>query len=368
MDQEFTAEEIKDAARTARIYCPGFSEEKFESLMEIERRVDESGYLEAIQGLLRLEEEKGIPCTEALDACEKLMEQKTRLEQQVTTLEKRVTALKKGEESLMAQIRQANGDYDQVKKATAKAEQELAQIRGKYAATEKKLEAFNKRTEKRKQRIGKEVENCRKQANVTKEEVIIAGKIKADADNRGLNLELVLNISQELAAHKDASKQFIIGIQKHNSLTKYLKELDEWVEKRRAEVTSNMSNLRSQQGQIQAQVNALEETRRGIENIITQLQADVAAEEELRRFYWRYQGSAGLLECLASREQLIFMRCNNALSAATRFFDESKVAHFWTDKPVTNCPHCGSSNVDFDEKPYLALGLPVGAEFKLQLG
>ena len=33
MEHEFSIEEIKDAARAARIYCPGFSEDKFESLM-----------------------------------------------------------------------------------------------------------------------------------------------------------------------------------------------------------------------------------------------------------------------------------------------------------------------------------------------
>ena len=83
MNHEFTVEEIKDAARTARVHCPGFNEEKFESLMELGRRVAESGYLEAVQGLVRLEEEKGISCTEALDACEQLTKQKTKLEHEI---------------------------------------------------------------------------------------------------------------------------------------------------------------------------------------------------------------------------------------------------------------------------------------------
>jgi hypothetical protein len=61
MDNEFTAEEIRDAARMARVHCPGFSEDDFESLMELERRINDSGYLEAVLGLIRLEEEKGYP-------------------------------------------------------------------------------------------------------------------------------------------------------------------------------------------------------------------------------------------------------------------------------------------------------------------
>ncbi len=361
MNHEFTADEIRDVARTALIYCPGFSEEQFESLMELEKRIADSGYLEVVLGLLRLEEEKGIACTEALDACEELMERKAKLEQQVPALEK-------GMESLKARIQQANGEYNQVQQSTAKAEQQLAQISSKYAAAEKKLETFKRQAEKRKKRINKEVEDYHRQANVTREEVTIAGKIKAEAGNHGVGLELVLDISQELSAQKNARKELVEGFKQHHSLTKYLNELSEQVEKRRMEVTSEVARLKSQQDQAQAQVQALTETRLGIENIITQLQADVAAEDEYRRFYRRYYGSNGLLEYLASWEQLIFLRCNNALSAATGVFNPSKVAHFWTDKPAVKCPHCGSPMFAYDEKPYQVLGLQLGTSFKLHFG
>ena len=100
MDNEFTADEIRDAVRMARVHCPGFSEDDFESLMELERRITDSGYLEAVLGLIRLEEEKGISCTEALDACEKLIKQKTKLEQEIS-------ALKQRSNDLLAQIKKA---------------------------------------------------------------------------------------------------------------------------------------------------------------------------------------------------------------------------------------------------------------------
>jgi len=93
MNRKFTVEEIRDSVRTGRVHCPGFTEDMFESLMELERRIADSGYLEVIQGMLRLEEEKGVSCTEALDACGKLQEQKTRLEREVPELEKRVESL-----------------------------------------------------------------------------------------------------------------------------------------------------------------------------------------------------------------------------------------------------------------------------------
>lgn len=93
MNDDFTVDEIRDAARAARVHCPGFTEDDFEGLMELEQRIVDSGYLEAVQGLLRLEEEKGLSCTEALDACEKLLEQKAKLEREVPDFEKRAEDL-----------------------------------------------------------------------------------------------------------------------------------------------------------------------------------------------------------------------------------------------------------------------------------
>ena len=361
MYHELTLEEIRDAARTARVYCPGFTEEKFESLMELERRITDSGYLEAVQGLARLEGEMGISCAEAIDACKRLAEQKTKLEPQIPILEKSL-------ESLLARIKQANAKYNQLEGEIAKARQELEQIRNEHVSAEKKLEAFNRTAEKEKQRINKEVEDCHHHANVTKEEVEAAGRIKAGAESRGVSLELVMDISQELAGQGNAREQLLLAIKKHNSLTGYLRDLKQWAEQRKTEEMSHISSLQLQAGQVQTQVNALEETRRGIERVITELQANIAEEEELRRFYWRYQGHAGLLELLAGWERLVFYRCNNLMSAATRVLDDSKVAHFWTDKPAACCPHCGLAALVFDDKPYQALGLPAGTDFKIQLG
>src|SRR4030042_4262383 len=101
MGREFTADEIREAAKTARIYCPGFSEEKFERLMALENQLDNSGHLQAVQAVLRLEEEKGVPCTEALDACEELFDRSTKLEKKVVDLELKLA-------SLVGKTKQAN--------------------------------------------------------------------------------------------------------------------------------------------------------------------------------------------------------------------------------------------------------------------
>jgi len=345
MEQQFTTEEIKDAAKTARVYCHGFSEDMFESLMEMERHVAEPGYLEVVQTLIRLEEEKGIPFTEALDACEKLLKQKAKLEREVPDLEKR-------EESLVAQIKQSSVEYEQVKKDITKARQELEQIRNDYVSAEKRLEAFNKKAEKEKQRIGKEVEDCYQQANVTKEEVLTAGKVKADVESHGFTLEIVLDLSREFAGHKNARQKLAEGLKEHGSLNKYLNDLDEWGNKERARIMAEIAGLESQ--------------KKGFanENI-----CDVAGEEELRHFHRRYAGFSGLLDKLETWEKVYFMRCGNPINMTAGVFDKKQGnPHFWMDKPPVSCPHCGYPRVYFDTEIYQYLNWPAEVPFKLILG
>jgi len=355
MEQQFNAEEIKDAAKTARVYCPGFSEDDFESLMELERRIADSGYLEVIQGLLRLEEEKGISCTEALDACEKLTKRKAELERRVPDLEKRA-------ESVVAKVKQANMEYEQVKKDIAKARQELEQIRNEYVSAEKKLEAFNGNAEKEKQRIKKDVQGCYQQANVTKEEVIAAGKVKAEVESHGFTLELALGLSKEFAGHKNARKEFAEGLKEYGSFHKYLDNLHDGANKERVRVIAEIAGLESQKKGL-----ASENTRLG--NALSQLQADIDGEQTLRQFYHRYAGYSGLLEKLAEWDHVYFMRCGDpAHVGAGMLLKKLGGPHFWTDKLPVSCPHCGYPITYFDTEIYQYLNWSAEVPFKLVLG
>ena len=355
MEQQFTTEEIKDAARTARVYCHGFTEDMFESLMELERRIADSGYLEVILGLIRLEEEKGISFTEALNACEELTKRKTELERWIPDLEKRA-------ESLVAKVKQSNMEYEQVKKDITKAEQALARIRGDYVSAEKKLEAFNRKAEKEKQRIEKEVEDCYQQANVTKEAIMTAGKVKADVESHGFTLELVLDLSKEFAGHKNAKEKLSKGLKEHGSLNKYLDNLADWGNKERTRVLAEIAGIESQKKGI-----ADENIRLG--NVLSQLQADIAGEETLRQFYHRYADYSELLEKMAAWDQVYFMRCGNPINMTAGVFDKKQGnPHFWTDKPPVSCPHCGYPRVYFDTEIYQYLNWPAEVPFKLILG
>ena len=224
----------------------------------------------------------------ALDACDKLLGQKTRLERDVLALEKRV-------ESLITQRKQTSIELEQVKKDTAKAGQELAQIRGQHATAEKKLGTLNKKVEEEKQHIEKEVEECYRQANVTKEEVITAGRVKAEVESHGFTIELMLGLSKEFAGHKNAREKLAEGLKEHGSLKKYLDNLYDGATKERARVMAEIAGLESQKKGL-----ADESIRLG--NVLSQLQADVAGEDELRRFYRRYVGLGGLMDQLAAWE------------------------------------------------------------------
>lgn len=355
MNKEFTNDEIKDAVRMARIYCPGFTEDKFESLMELERHIGDSGYLEAIQGLIRLEEEKGLSCTEALNGCKELLEKKTKLEQQIPLLKRRV-------ESLIAGIKKANVEYEQVKKAIAKAKQELEEIRSVHSSAEKKLEVFNKRMEKEKQRIAKEVEECYQQANITRDEVVTAGQVKADVENHGFTLDLMLDLSKEFAGYKNAREKLAEGLKEHGSLSKYLDDLTNRGNKERTKVMADIAALESQKKSLAGENGQLS-------NVLSRLQADIAEEDALRHFHRRYVNLSGLIDFLTTWNQVYFMRCGNLMNTAAGVID-SRLGnpHFWTDRPSIVCPHCGCQQLFFDTDVYRYLNWPAEKPLKLTLG
>jgi hypothetical protein len=355
MGREFTADEIRETAKTARIYCPGFKGEKFESLMELENQLDNSGHLQAVQALLRLEEEKGVPCTEALDACDELFDRATKLEKEVADFELKLA-------SLVGQIKQANNTYIKLQETIQKAEEDLAEVRIQRQKEEKGMDAFREKAESEKGRINKELEDCHQKANITREEVAIAGQVKTEVENHGFTIEAILDLSKEFAGHEHAREKLVEALNRHGSLTKYLDVLAAQGEKQEKELRVDVANLETRK-------KSLDQECRFNTNLILQLRTDIEAENELRRFYHRYQGVCVLMEYLSGWNQVFFMRCNNPAFTITGAFDRnSGNANFWTDKPPAMCPQCGYRHLLFDERVYQALNCPVGAPLKLRLG
>ena len=249
-----------------------------------------------------------------------------------------------------------------LKKATGKAGQELVRIRGEYAATERKLQPLSKRVERKRQRIAREIEECQQKANVTKEEVVTAGRIKADVEGYGFTLDLILGLSKEFAGYKNVREKLAEGLKEHGSLNKYLDDLADGADKERARVIAEIAGLESQK-------KALAGESGNMRNILSRLQADVDYEEDLRRFYQRYFRASGLLENLSKWEQVFFMRCGNVANMVAGFFDkEQGNHHFWTDRPAVACPHCGCQLLYFDTEIYQYLDWSAEVPFKLTLG
>ncbi len=336
MSYELTVDELREAVRTARIYSPSLTEEQFQGVMELQRCLGESGRLEAACGLAQLEKERGTLCTEALDVVEQLLSDKGRLEPDVASLEE--------EKALLQEENQ------QLKVATEQAKEGLQTVQAEHQKEERDLAAFKKKAEKEKQTIDRELEEYRRKANVTKEEIVTAGQLKAEVEKHGFSLDLVLGLSQEFAGYGNIRGELAKGLKEGQTLTKYNEQAEE------------------RNKTLQADTKSLEGNRQQLESKLSQLRADEAFEKELRRFYHRYQGAEGLLEYLASWDAIYFVRCTNPVFAVTGAFVRSAGgAHFWTDKPPTKCPHCGMAMLQPDEKPYLALNWPVGEPVKLQL-
>ena len=131
MEDRFSPEEISQIVRAARVWAPGFTQEQLQELINSQCHLAHSGFCEAAWGMVRLEQERGTPCTEALDACEHLLEEKAELEQKVVNF--RATL-----EEVAGNIRQAQDNLHQLEEATKRAkaerereERELAAFKGK---------------------------------------------------------------------------------------------------------------------------------------------------------------------------------------------------------------------------------------------
>lgn len=355
MSYEFTVEEIKDVARAARIYCPGFTEEKFESLMELERRIGDSAYLGVVLALIRLEEEKGVSFVDALDACKDLLRQKAKLEKEANDLESRV-------KSLQIETREASEELKGTRDQLKQARKALSETLTKQAWEERNLGARKEKARSEKDLIDKEIEEWRRQANVTREEVDTAGKIKAEVEGHGFTLDLILGLSGEFAGHQNAREDLAKALENHDSLSNHLKDLADRANKERARIDLEVANLQSQK-------KGLERDRQQLEIILTRLRGDISGEDEIRLFYDRYRRVSVLIDRLMTWDRIFFMRCDNPLFAFTGAIDRhSGNARFWTDKKPMLCPHCGQSRLFYDEGVYQALNWPVGAPYALGEG
>lgn len=360
MDLKLSEEQINQVVRAARVLAPGFNSDQLEWLIAAQQHLVESGFCEAAWGLVRLQQERGVTCAEALDAHERVLLEKDERQKEVDHLKEDVLTLKKAKE-------EAREENQRIKEETEQAKKELANTKAETKQEEMKLEALREKERKEEARVNRQVDSYRQKVNISKEEIAAAAQLKKELTDRGLTLELVLRLSQEFAGYEDASKGLAEALKSYRSLSEYLAALKKQTTDEDEKQQSQLKVFQSTEDQMAAQLRQMRGTCRDLESHIAQLRADVAREEEMRRFYYRYQGLSPLLEYIATWDQVFFFRCNNPLSAMAAAFDPSALGpRIITDKLFGKCPHCGLP-MAFDQKLYQALNLPVGFPTNLNL-
>ena len=356
MEDEITTEELGQIIRAARVLSTDFSEEQIQSLSYAWQKLTDSGFLDAVWGMVRLQQEQGLSCSQALNANKELLKQKGKLESDLAILKEKVTQERnkyneviKVHQQLVGKIKVANNELDLTQTATQKEQEQLS--------------AFQEKAEKERKRIEKGLERCKRAAGVTEEEIAAAGQLKVEVENSGFKLETMLGLVQEFAPYQDAKGRLIEALKTSQSLTEYLATLKQNSEEKKKSIRVEINQLLNRKGAEESEVKHLEGTRRQLEINVSGLHADLDEEQELRLFYIHYRPLSDLLEYLVSWKQVYFLRCDNSMCAPY-----AGITRFWTNRPVRKCPHCGSGLIKPDPEPFRIFNIPEGTEFKLKLG
>ncbi|MCL0058738.1 hypothetical protein M1O47_03555 [Dehalococcoidia bacterium] len=341
MSYEFTDDEIKEIITAARIFSQDFNEERFQALRKLEKRLADSSFLETVRGLVRMEEEMDVPINEVLDAFEKLLSDRDRVSAEVAGLRGKLVELQGRTQEAETRHRQQQAVIEQTRR-------ELQAIQIRRQEEEKKLAAFEKKAEREKARIDKEVEEYRQKANVTEQEVVLAGQVKAQAEGHGFSLELALDLAHEFAGYENAREELARALEKSQTLPGHIDAL-----------ASELKKLESERWQKELEISGLKATRFTLVNLLS-----------CQKFYQRYQSASRLMDSLASWSGLYFLRCNNPVYAFAGAFDKkNKCARFFVEKwPQNRCPCCGYPGAVFDSELYQLLNWPVGISYELKLG
>jgi DNA repair exonuclease SbcCD ATPase subunit len=354
MENEITSEELGQIIRAARVLAMDFSEEQLKSLLIAQQKLADSGFLEVAWGMVRLQKEQGISCSEALDANQKLLKQKGKLESELAILKDRVT---------QEQIKhsEAKKIHQQMVDNIKEAKSELEAVQSDVQKEQNQLSSLRKRSETEKGRIEKELERRKKNAGVSSEEIVTAGQLKTEVVKSGFAMETMLGLVQEFAPYNDARDRLAGALKTGQSLTEYLDTLEKKSEEKKREVRTDIDQLLNRKSAEEREVKRLEQARGQLQINVTQLHADLDEEQSLRQFYVRYSPLSKIMEYLMNWKEVYYLRCENPGCAPF-----AGITRFWTDRKVSQCPHCGSGLIKPDADLFRLLDMPAGTVFSLK--
>ncbi|MBN2076863.1 MAG: hypothetical protein JW762_15070 [Dehalococcoidales bacterium] len=356
MEEEITAEELGQIIKAAKVFSKDFDEEQIQSLSYAGPRLADSGFLDAVWGMNRLQQEQGISCSEALDAHKAFLKQKEKLERDLASLKGKILQ----EQSKYSEAKQL---YQQLAGEINLAKNELKTIQDETRTAFTNFSSIQEKAEKEKKRIQRDLDRCKEKANVTADEIQVAGQLNAEVEKSGFGLETMLGLAAEFAPYQDARERIAEVLKTSQSLTQHLANLEHDSEEKKKAVKTEIDELLNRKVAEESELKHLEQAHRQLESNVSRLHTDVDEEQGLRQFYMRYSGWSGLLEYLATWRQIYFFRCENPMCAPF-----AGITHFWTDRLVTRCPHCGLGMIKPDPELFGLLGIPEGTQFKLKLG
>jgi len=340
MANEFTAEELKQVIRAARIFNPGFSEDQFQSLSELEARLADSDYLDTVSGLLKLEKETGIPLSQVFQARDRLLQHNEELEKNVAVHNANMEAAER-------RLRETEEKHREVVEATHAVETQLEELRHEREVEEKALIAFEQKATEKKERIDEDLAEYRQRADVTEAEIATAGKVKAEVTRHGFSLELALGLAAEFAGYTNACEKLAEALKQHGKLTSHLVALE-----------ADIKTIGENKNHMEGILSRLKEERAQHEALLSKLKAEIMEKSELVNFYQRYAHLQSLIEYLGS-SHVSFHHCTWC------------GALFWILRPgnvsksICKCPWCGLAIVEADRNAYAAVSQSPGTLLKL---
>ena len=329
--KDLTPEEIKEVIRSARILAPQFTEDEFKRLTDLGEDLASMDIIKAAWIVKKLAQEYGIPCQDVPDKYRWLLQEVAKLNEHLNILQAEKSKQQQRLNETMAAIRTAETTLSDKKK---------------------ELASFEIGAEKQKMRLRQEVEQARREAQVDKQDIIAAGKLKAEVMRHGLTLSPTLELLSNYKGDDGALKRLAEDTAEHESQIQARAAWQQQNETMKLEI-----DLTKQQ------FDSLKADHKCLDNIYQKLTANMDHEQELRGFYKRYQGSEAFIECLAGWQQIYLLHCQMCYCGA----------HFWVDRKqvITRakfvCPCCGMNSIDWNHQAFEALNYPRRESFRLLL-
>ncbi len=349
MEIELNKEELEQTFRAMRVLTTGFTEEQFEALFVAQHKLAAVGFLEAVWGIVQLQQEKGVDLSDVIIENQNLLAENQGLIVERTNLQK-----------VCDEVQNA---YNQVTITITAARKELEEIQDIILKQKEQLASFVANAEREKDRLNTDLEKCRQKAGVTEKDIAFTKQLKTEVKKSGFSLEEIIGLAKEFAPYKDTRERLAEALKTSQLLTELVSFQEKTAMEQNEAINKELSQLSSQKNQAENEIINLRDTCQQLKNSIAILQIDLEQEQQLRQFHVRYSSLSNLLEYLANWKQIVFLRCDNP--GCEPF---GGINHFWTEKHAASCPHCGNGPLHYDLEAYHLLNMPEGMSLKLKLG